>query len=82
MCFIYSCLTGLDSKVELITASLVRIASFPSKDKLSAYIAGLVEGYGSIKIPSSVRSDKGKILYPSVTIVFVEKDLPLANFFF
>lgn len=79
MCFIYSCLTGLDSTVELITASLVGIVSFPSTEKLSAYIAGLVEGDGSIKIPSSVRSDKGKILYPSVTIVFVEKDLPLAN---
>jgi hypothetical protein len=73
-------LTGLDSTVELIKTSLVGIASFPSTDKLGAYIAGLVEGDGSIKIPSSVRSDKGKILYPSVTIVFVEKDLPLANF--
>ncbi len=81
MCFIYSCLTRLESTVELITANLVGIASFPSTAKLSAYIAGLVEGDGSIKIPSSLRSDKGKILYPSVTIVFVEKDLPLANFF-
>src|SRR5882757_4502184 len=80
LCFIYNCLTRLDSTVELITANLVGIASFPSTDKLSAYIAGLVEGDGSIKIPSSFRSDKGKILYPSVTIVFVEKDLPLANF--
>jgi hypothetical protein len=79
--FINSCLTWLDSTVELIKTSLVGIASFPSTDKLGAYIAGLVEGDGSIKIPSSVRSDKGKILYPSVTIVFVEKDLPLANFF-
>lgn len=40
----------------------------------------LVEGDGSIKVPSNLRSDKGKLLYPSVTIVFVDKDLPLAKF--
>jgi hypothetical protein len=63
----------------LIKISSIGIANFPSKAKLAAYIAGLVEGDGSIKIPSSIRSDKGKINYPSVTIIFVEKDLPLAK---
>jgi hypothetical protein len=72
-------LTGLESTVELIKISSIGIANFPSKAKLAAYIAGLVEGDGSIKIPSSIRSDKGKINYPSVTIIFVEKDLPLAK---
>jgi hypothetical protein len=43
------------------------------------YIAGLVEGDGSIKVPTTLRSDKGKLIYPSVTIVFVDKDLPLAE---
>ncbi|GJJ16194.1 hypothetical protein Clacol_010474 [Clathrus columnatus] len=46
---------------------------------LDHYIAGLIEGDGSIKVPNSLRSDKNKLLYPSVTIVFVDKDLPLAN---
>jgi hypothetical protein len=46
---------------------------------LAHYIAGLIEGDGSIKVPNSLRSDKNKLLYPSVTIVFVDKDLPLAN---
>jgi hypothetical protein len=46
---------------------------------LSHYIAGLVEGDGSIKIPNKIRSEKGKILYPSVTIIFADKDLPLAE---
>jgi hypothetical protein len=48
--------------------------------KLSSYLAGLIEGDGSIKVPSKPRSDKGKLIYPSVTIIFVEKDLPLAEF--
>lgn len=43
------------------------------------YIAGLIEGDGSIKVPSTLRSDKGRLIYPSVTIVFVDKDLPLAE---
>ena len=50
-----------------------------SKEYLTYYIAGLIEGDGSIKVPDSLRSDKNKLLYPSVTIVFVDKDLPLAN---
>ena len=50
-----------------------------SKEYLAYYIAGLIEGDGSIKIPDSVRSGKNKLLYPSVTIVFVDKDLPLAT---
>lgn len=38
-------------------------------EKLSFYLAGLIEGDGSIKIPKTVRSEKDKIFYPSVTIV-------------
>lgn len=50
-----------------------------NKEKLAHYIAGMCEGDGSIKVPDGLRSDKGKLLYPSVTITFVDKDLPLAN---
>lgn len=61
-------------------ATLAGCASLSSNDKLAQYIAGLVEGDGSIKLHARVRSDKGNLLYPSVTIVFAEKDLPLAEF--
>lgn len=49
-------------------------------NNLDHYLAGLIEGDGSIKIPKTVKSEKGKILYPSITIVFASKDLPLAQF--
>lgn len=45
---------------------------------LGGYLAGLIEGDGSIIVPKSIRNQKGKLLYPVVKITFVEKDLPLA----
>lgn len=46
--------------------------------EFSSYLAGLIEGDGTIIVPKSERSPKGKINYPSVQIVFNLKDLPLA----
>nr|UKQ56096.1 LAGLIDADG endonuclease [Taiwanofungus camphoratus]WRO45184.1 LAGLIDADG endonuclease [Taiwanofungus sp. YW-2023a] len=46
--------------------------------EFSAYLAGLIEGEGTIIVPKSIRSDKGKLYYPSIQIVFHLKDLPLA----
>lgn len=43
-----------------------------------SYLAGLIEGDGSIIVPKKERSDKGKLYYPSVQIVFDARDLPLA----
>jgi len=45
---------------------------------LGGYLAGLIEGDGSIIVPKSTRNEKGKLLYPVVKITFVAKDLPLA----
>lgn len=42
------------------------------------YIAGLIEGDGTIHVPKSERSSKNKLNYPSIQIVFHLKDLPLA----
>jgi len=46
---------------------------------LAHYLAGLIEGDGSIIVPRTVRNQKGKLLYPIVKITFVDKDAPLAN---
>jgi hypothetical protein len=42
------------------------------------YLAGLIEGDGTIIVPKSERSSKDKFNYPSIQIVFHLKDLPLA----
>jgi hypothetical protein len=46
--------------------------------KFSSYLAGLIEGDGSIIVPQTERSVKGKINYPSIQIVYHLKDFPLA----
>lgn len=43
-----------------------------------SYLAGLIEGEGSIIVPTSERSLKGKINYPSIQICFDSRDVPLA----
>lgn len=49
-----------------------------SNTEFAHYIAGLIEGDGTIHIPKSERSTKGSLNYPSIQIVFHLKDLPLA----
>jgi hypothetical protein len=49
-----------------------------SDSKFSTYLTGLIESDGSILVPQTERSVKGKINYPSIQIVFHLKDLPLA----
>jgi hypothetical protein len=46
--------------------------------KFGHYLAGLVEGDGSIIVPKVERSVKGKINYPSIQIAFDSRDFPLA----
>jgi len=46
--------------------------------KLSSYIAGLIEGDGTIIVPKSERSLKGKLNYASIQLVFDSRDLALA----
>ena len=43
----------------------------------SSYLAGFIEGNGSIIVPQTERSAKGRLNYPSVKIVFNLKNLPL-----
>ena len=46
--------------------------------KFISYFTGLIEGDGTIIVPKTERSSKGKLNYPSIQIVFHLKDLPLA----
>jgi len=48
------------------------------KSNFSYYLTGLIEGDGTIIVPKTERSVKGKINYPSLKICFHLKDLPLA----
>jgi hypothetical protein len=49
-----------------------------SSSLLGGYLAGLIEGDGSIIVPKTIINQKGKLLYPIVKITFVKKDTPLA----
>lgn len=49
-----------------------------SSVNFSYYLTGLIEGDGTIIVPYSIRSEKGRLNYPSIQIVFHLKDLPLA----
>lgn len=50
----------------------------PLNSNFSYYIAGLIEGDGTIIVPKTVKDDKGRNTYPSIQIVFGLYDLPLA----
>ena len=49
-----------------------------TNSNFNSYFTGLIEGDGTIIVPKTERSPKGRINYPSVQIVFHLKDLPLA----
>ena len=46
--------------------------------KFAPYLAGLIEGDGTIIVPKLERSLKGKLNYSSIQLVFDSRDLPLA----
>ena len=47
-------------------------------DNFFNYLSGLIEGDGSIIVPKTERSNKGKLNYPSIQISFDSRDFPLA----
>lgn len=48
-------------------------------NSFNSYITGLIEGDGTIIIPTKERNYKGKLLYPSIEISFHASDYPLAQ---
>ena len=57
-----------------------RLFSFKNdfNSSFACYLAGLIEGDGTIVVPKTERSTKGKLNYPSIQIVFDLRDFPLA----
>lgn len=49
------------------------------EEELGHYLAGLIEGDGSITVPENLRSSKGVLLFPMINIEFALNDLPLAE---
>lgn len=58
---------------------ILAIGVAPVQAVLGHYLAGLIEGDGSIKVPGNRISSSGVSRYPSITITFALKDLPLAQ---
>jgi predicted GIY-YIG superfamily endonuclease len=54
------------------------LASASPNNNFNYYLAGLIEGDGTIIVPKSQRDKKGRLTYPSIQIVFGLMDLPLA----
>lgn len=52
--------------------------SQPLNYSFSYYLAGLIEGDGTIITPKTIKDSKGRNTYPSIQIVFGLYDLPLA----
>lgn len=56
---------------------MIKNPSLTDTDKFSYYLAGLIEGDGTIIVPKTTTS-KGRLNYPSIQIVFQLKDLSLS----
>ena len=54
-------------------------SSYNENYNFSTYLAGLIEGDGSIIVPKRERSIKSKLNYPSIQITFDLRDFPLAQ---
>lgn len=71
----------LDRELEFTSAikrELDRI-SINERSQLGYYLAGLIEGDGSIMVPSQIRRDSGILAYPIIKLAFNIKDKELAD---
>jgi len=68
-----------NKKYSTNSSSIIKDLNYNNKNNFSSYLAGLIEGDGSIIVPTTERSNKGKLNYPSIKIVFNLRDFPLAQ---
>lgn len=65
--------------IGLLYCLSIPVQSTNSNSKLGSYLAGLIEGDGSIIVPSSLRDKKGKKQFPHIEIEFAIEDFLLAK---
>jgi hypothetical protein len=74
--FYYSTLRSSSASLDRNAKNSQNKESF--NPKLASYLAGLIEGDGTIVVPKTERSLKGKLNYASIQLVFDARDLALA----
>ena len=74
-----SYLKGLSSKEDKPKPGILVSSENNYNKNFACYLTGLIEGDGSIIIPKTERSLKGKLNYPSIKIAFDLRDFPLAQ---
>nr|YP_009471415.1 intron-encoded LAGLIDADG endonuclease family protein [Trametes hirsuta]AVG72806.1 intron-encoded LAGLIDADG endonuclease family protein [Trametes hirsuta] len=72
-----------DYTPELSVVNIAMVSTSSTLNKNSnpfcCYLAGLIEGKGSIILPKTDISPKGKLNYPSINLVFHLRDFPLCQ---
>ncbi len=71
----FCCITPLTVKKP---SSDLPSENYATNDKLAYYLAGLIEADGTIIVPKTERSPKGRLNYPSIQIIFDSRDATLA----
>lgn len=70
----FCCITYLTEKL----SSDLPSENYAPNDTLGHYLAGLIEADGTIIVPKTDRSPKGRLNYPSIQIIFDSRDATLA----
>ena len=69
---------NIDRKLFSTSSSFNNDNNKKYEPKFASYLAGLIEGDGTIIVPKTERSPKGDLYYPSIQIIFDLRDFPLA----
>lgn len=83
MMFFFNSYAEFYTEQHILYSSCVSLAIIPvtRHNKLGPYLAGIIEGDGTIIIPKTNKTLKGTNNYGYIQIYFALKDLPLARYF-